>query len=186
MKDKLKIKSLSMIGILLILIIGLIISLSNKDDNDFITYGDNFVLQNYIDDSGNVINSALVIYDNDFKKIKSKKVLNEVYDRVDQIDMNKDTVDSGEIHLMLYNSEKNINKNVIINLANNELLLENSKEATKLEPELQIGVAADKKDLLLELSKKDYYKVIKDPNFVNDGKYYTFVDFEQLTNYDKE
>lgn len=174
--------------LLLLLIVGtsvVVIYFNNSKDNNSINYGDNFVLQNYIDDDGNVVNSAIVIYDENFKSIKSSKILDEVYDRVDQVDMNQDTVDSGEIHLILYNSEKEVNKKVIINLKNNELLLQESNENPKIEEDLQIGVGYNDTDILLELAKKDYYKVIKDPNFIDNGMYYTLVDFEQLSNYVK-
>ncbi len=172
---------------LLLIIATLVVvkSLNNNNINDSISYGDNFVLQNYVDDNGNEVNSALVIYDKDFKNVKSSKILDEVYDRVDQIDMNQDTVDSGEVHLMLYNSKNHSNKQVVIDLRNNELLLVDSEKKDKLNADLQIGIGSDETDMLLELAKKDYYKVIKDPNFINDGKYYTLVDFEQLTNYVK-
>ncbi len=169
-----------------IIILTIIINLNNNKDNNSINYGDNFVLQNYINDNGEEINSALVIYDEDFKNIKFSKILDEVFDNVDQIDMNQNTIDNNEIHLMLSNSKTNINKKVIINLKDNKLLLENSKkEDIKDKNELHIGVGSNEKDILLELAKEDYYKIIADPNFIVDDKYYTFIDFEQLTNYVK-
>ncbi len=112
--------------------------------------------------------------------------MDEVFDNVDQIDMNQNTIDNNEIHLMLSNSKTNINKKVIINLKDNTLLLEDSKKDNiKDNSDLQIGIGSNEKNILLELSKEDYYKIIVDPNFIVDDKYYTFVDFEQLTNYVK-
>ncbi len=173
-------KKLTLLVFILFLIATIIIcKLEFTIRQNNVSYGDIIGLFTYRE-KGQGINSAIAIYDPNFKHEKISFTLDEEFTDIDQIEQKQNLINKEIAVFNAYNTDTNLSERITIELAT-QRIREDGIVQSEYEPNLAPEIESLPQDKV-KLSKNEENMTINDPNLVIDGKSYSIVDYETISN----
>ncbi len=159
--------------ILLFLVVTIVSIFINVNNNKkWIQLGDEVAIFNSIDENGKEIKSVVAIYNSEFTHKKLVVELDAIFYSIDQLYRPNGKKNDNEVKFRAYNDKSY--QDITLNFKDKSIEKSNVvNEKYNGDEKVEINVYANGK---FELVKPDSYMLIKDPNLMINGQYYTFSD----------